>query len=145
MHERPTARRPGRRRRPLADASLADAADGAPAGGAEHLPPPISGGTLLITRDGRLAVASDPDADRVARRPVCAAPRGIACEEGTKLLHVACALGELVSLSPLSGAVARRLPIDVDLRDVVVVPDGLVVSRFKTAELIRVDHDGKMR
>src|SRR5688572_15409958 len=29
-------------------------------------PPPISGGTLLITRDGRWAVASDPDTDRVA-------------------------------------------------------------------------------
>jgi hypothetical protein len=32
----------------------------------ETLPPPISGGTLLITRDGRWAVASDPDTDRVA-------------------------------------------------------------------------------
>lgn len=28
-------------------------------------PPPISGGTLLVTRDGRFAVAADPDRDRL--------------------------------------------------------------------------------
>lgn len=171
--------------------------------------PPISGGTLLVTRDGAFAVAADPDVDQVsivgmsdgapgcsgcgthprllesielargeepgrlaedgdgrvhvvlrrggaiatidlasgellARRPVCAAPRGIAFDESANLLHIACASGELVSMSPLGGDVVRRIEVDVDLRDVVIVPDGLVVSRFKSAELIRIDHDGNV-
>src|SRR5438093_1270151 len=32
---------------------------------AAEAPPPISGGTLLVTRDGTRAVASDPDRDLV--------------------------------------------------------------------------------
>src|SRR5688572_21384924 len=28
-------------------------------------PPPINGGTLLITRDGQRAIAADPDRDRI--------------------------------------------------------------------------------
>lgn len=176
--------------------------------GDERPPPPIAGGTLLITRGALRVVAADPDTDRVhiagigdfpgcdgcaeapklmatvqldrgeepgrlaedaygrvhvvlrrggaiatievatgellARRPVCSAPRGIAYDESEALLHVACASGELVSLSPLSGEVSRRIPLDVDLRDVVVVPDGLIVSRFKTAQLLHVDHDGNV-
>src|SRR4051812_24728843 len=31
----------------------------------EVAPPPISGGTLTIARDGRTAVAADPDRDRI--------------------------------------------------------------------------------
>jgi hypothetical protein len=166
---------------------------------AEPAAPPISGGTLLVTRDGLRAVASDPDLDRVAivaigaapelladvqlsrgeepgrlaedrdgrvhavlrrggaiatldlesgaalaRRPVCVSPRGIAYDESADLLHVACASGELVSLSPASGEVSRRLQLDADLRDVVVVPGGLVVSRFKSASLVRLDQQGNV-
>src|SRR5687768_3891719 len=33
----------------------------------EDAPPPITGGTLVIARDGRTAIASDPDRDRVWR------------------------------------------------------------------------------
>lgn len=192
------------------DASFIDAAaNDAGRAGSERRPPPISGGTLLVTRDGLRAIAADPDTDRVvivglsgalpgcedcgttpsvlanvelrpgeepgrlvddgaglvhvvlrrggaiatidlasgqllARRPVCPAPRGIAFDDRANLLHVACASGELVSLSPASGTVKRRVSIDRDLRDVVVVPDGLVVSRFKTAELIRIDPGGNV-
>lgn len=32
---------------------------------AAHSPPPVSGGTLLVMRDGRTVVATDPDRDRV--------------------------------------------------------------------------------
>src|SRR5687767_2463504 len=31
----------------------------------EHAPPPIAGGTLTIAEDGRTAIASDPDRDRI--------------------------------------------------------------------------------
>jgi hypothetical protein len=161
-------------------------------------PPPISGGTLLVTHDGRFAVAADPDRDRVSvvalrdriltqsvaltpgdepgrvvedaygmihvalrrggavatidpdqgtvlrRTAVCGAPRGIAYESITKLVHVACAGGELVSLPAFGGDAVRRLALGPDLRDVVVTPAGLVVSRFKSASLITIDPDGKV-
>jgi hypothetical protein len=160
-------------------------------------PPPISGGTLLITKDGTLAVAADPDRDRVSivrldsasvvatvpltpgdepgrlvedashrvhvalrrggavatidlttqqvvsRRDVCGAPRGIAYDSTTDLLHVACASGDLVSLPAAGGAAVRRLHLDVDLRDVIVRPNGaLFVSRFKSGDLLSVDASG---
>jgi mono/diheme cytochrome c family protein len=191
----------------LGDASVQDAG-GAAMPDRTAFPPPVSGGTLLVTRDGTRAVASDPDADRVvvvgmddmpdcagcaetpavlhvarlakgeepgrlaedgaghvhvvlrrggafatidlrtgellARRPVCAAPRGIAYDANSDVLHVACASGALVTVDPLSGEVKRRVELGVDLRDVVVVPQGLVVSRFKTAELLRLDRDGNV-
>ena len=38
----------------------------------------------------------------------------------------------------------RRLNLGPDLRDVVVTPSGLAVSRFKSASLIRLGPDGKV-
>ncbi|WP_437958528.1 c-type cytochrome [Sorangium sp. So ce119] len=159
-------------------------------------PPPISGGTLLVTADKALAVAADPDRDRVSivdlvtgeavpdlalqagdepgrviegapgsahvalrrggavvtidletremrRRPVCPAPRGLAYDTKTELLHVACAGGELVSLSSdLEAPPVRALRLDRDLRDVVVEGDSLLVSRFRSPELLVVSKDG---
>ncbi|WP_437781267.1 c-type cytochrome [Sorangium sp. So ce1097] len=159
-------------------------------------PPPISGGTLLVTADKELAVAADPDRDRVSlvdlvtgevepdlalragdepgrviegppgtahvalrgggavvtidlatremhRRPVCPAPRGLAYDAETDLLHVACAGGELVSLSSdLEAPPVRALRLDRDLRDVVVEGDALLVSRFRSPELLVVAQDG---
>jgi hypothetical protein len=157
-------------------------------------PPPVSGGTLELTRDGRYAIASDPDraalhiVDLVAhtelhridlgpndepgrvveddagrihvvlrragqvltvdrergtitdRRDVCAAPRGIAVV-GDELV-VACAEGVLARLPAAGGAVTRRVKVEPDLRDVVVAPDGrLLVSRFRSAELLILDGD----
>ncbi|WP_438036339.1 cytochrome-c peroxidase [Sorangium sp. So ce204] len=159
-------------------------------------PPPISGGTLLVTADKALAIAADPDRDRIAivdlgtfevdailplekddepgrvaegaagsvhvalrrggavitidlatremhRRPVCPAPRGIAYDASTDLLHVACAGGELVTLSSdVTAPPVRELRLDRDLRDVVVEGDSLLVSRFRSAELLVVAKDG---
>jgi hypothetical protein len=180
--------------------------DTRPVRAAATQPPPISGGTLLITRDGATLVAADPDRDRVsivplpqsnsfagvgaiqpgptialqpgdepgrlvdddnhrvhvalrrggavvtidlttativARREVCGAPRGIAYEAARDLVHVACTGGELVSLPAGRGDAVRRLNLDVDLRDVIVRPNGgLFVSRFKSGDLLSVGTDG---
>ena len=159
-------------------------------------PPPISGGTLLVLRDGATAVASDPDRDRIyivdltrktvratlvlagraepgravedddgrvhvalrgagsvatvdsrdgrllANRPLCPAPRGLAFDAGSKLLHVACAGGELVSIEALAETPARTLRLDRDLRDVVVRGDKLLVTTFRGAELLVVGEAG---
>ncbi|MGK3966780.1 c-type cytochrome [Sorangium sp. So ce118] len=158
-------------------------------------PPPVSGGTLLVTADKTLAVAADPDRDRISiidlfssqvatlpleegdepgrvtegtagvahvalrrggavvtidlatremhRRPVCPAPRGLAHDASTGLLHVACAGGELVTLSSdVEAPPVRELRLDRDLRDVIVQGDSLLVSRFRSAELLVVAKDG---
>lgn len=164
-------------------------------------PPPISGGTLLVTADKKMAVAADSDRDRIAivdltdygvkvvtlekgdepgrvaqgkgslvhvalrrggavvtldlasgdaapiaRRAVCPAPRGLAYDEAQDLLHVACAGGELVSLSSdMAAPPVRELRLERDLRDVIVEGDALLVSRFRAAELLVVSADGTVK
>lgn len=165
---------------------------------ARPAPPPLSGGTLLVTADRTRAVAADPESHTVwvvqldgqrlehaialeqgdepgrvvedaagrvhvvlrgtgevatidlakgellRRVPVCTSPRGLAFDEATDLLHVACAEGKLVSLAASSGEVARSVNLDIDLRDVVVQGDRLLVSRFRSAELYAVDAAGEV-
>jgi hypothetical protein len=162
-------------------------------------PPAISGGTLRILKDGKTAVAADPDRDRVyivdltsrtvtstvmlqpndepgrvvadaagrvhvalrrggalvsidpttgailQRRAVCGAPRGVAYDPNGDQLHVACADGELVSLPAAGGAVTKSRFIDTDLRDVIVDGDQLLVTRFKSAQLLTVATDGTFK
>ncbi len=159
---------------------------------------PVSGGTLLVLRDQKLALVADPDRDQlfvvdlvgasVARtitlevgsepgraaedesgivhvalrgtgkllsldplsgelkgtRDVCAYPRGVATAEG--LVHVACAEGQLVSLSTDASVnePTRSLKLDRDLRDVVIASDGLWVSLFRTAQVLRLDAAGQI-
>lgn len=160
-------------------------------------PPPLSGGTLLVARDGGRVFASDPDRDRIygvdlnaralafttalasgdepgrlvedgagrlhvvlrrggavvtldpndgallGRRAICSAPRGIDFDAAAGLLHVACAGGDLVAIPPDPAApVARAVQVDRDLRDVVVRGDRLIISRFRSAEVLVVDRQG---
>lgn len=156
---------------------------------------PISGGNLLVTKDGA-AVVADPDRDRIlmvdlasqnilaeiqvpgdepgriiedgagrvhvalrrggalltfssgrspevlARRAVCAEPRGMAWEPATDQVHIACASGELVSLRASGGAAVRTKRLDRDLRDVVVSNGQLVATTFRSSELMTLDAQG---
>jgi len=160
------------------------------------MPPPISGGSLLVLHDGNTAVAADPDRDMVwvvdlagqavihsiqlqpgdepgrlvedaaghvhvalrrggalvsidptagtivARRPVCAAPRGLAYDAALDAIHVACADGILATFPAAGGAAIRVVQPDVDLRDVIVQNGVLYVSRFREAELLQLAADG---
>lgn len=171
--------------------------DTRPAYRASRLPVPISGGTLLVTHQGSLAVASDPDRDSIVvadldtaslvgtialepgdepgrlleddgghvhvalrrggavvtidpktlgileRQSVCGAPRGLAISSPTTL-EVACADGKLVTLPLQGGAPLRTVTLEADLRDVVATSAGLTVSRFKSAELLRLDTSGSL-
>ncbi|MES1205493.1 MAG: cytochrome c [Pseudomonadota bacterium] len=164
-------------------------------------PPPISGGTLIMLRDGVTAVAADADRDRVyivdvtnralptlrasialslrdepgrlvqdgsglvhvvlrragalatidpvkslitMRRQVCAVPRGIAYDTAQDRLHVACAGGELVTFAPTGASPVRTLKMQQDLRDVVVDGSNLIISRFRSAEMMVIDGNGTM-
>jgi len=156
--------------------------------------PPVFGGTLLVTSDGKYAVVADPprdsihivdltrweetgtielddgalpfraaedDAGRVhitlrgtgeivavdprtaeitETTSVCPNPRGIAFDDASGALHVACAGGLLATLTPF-GETTRRY-IAPDLRDVFVSESRLFVTRFRAAEVLEVEEDG---
>jgi hypothetical protein len=162
---------------------------------AANKPPPVSGGTLLVTRASGLAVASDPERDAIVvarlgsgtllgsialekgdepgrlvedaagrvhvalrrggaivtvdpstlsvldRRPVCGAPRGLALST-PETLEIACADGKLVTLPTGAGGVTRTVALEPDLRDVVVNNGTVSVTRFKSAEVLRLDAAG---
>jgi DNA-binding beta-propeller fold protein YncE len=95
-------------------------------------------------RGGGAVVRVDPASGSViARRPVCAAPRGLAYDAAEDAILVACAGGDLVTLTASLDAEKRRIKLDRDLRDVVATATGALVSTFRSAEIITLDHDGK--
>ncbi len=99
---------------------------------------------VALRRGGAVATIDLASGKVVSRTPVCAAPRGIAFDAKANVLQVACAGGELVTL-PAGGGKATRVikNLGKDLRDVIVSGDHLVVSRFRSAELLVLDSDGK--
>jgi mono/diheme cytochrome c family protein len=97
----------------------------------------------VALRAGRGVAVLDPtSAAPLGRLPVCPLPRGLAYDYGSDVVHVACAGGELVSYMASNGRLVRRLRLERDLRDVVVDGERLLVSRFRSAELLVVEGDG---
>lgn len=104
-----------------------------------------AGRVHVALRRGGAVVSIDIESGAILRRTaVCGAPRGIAFDSASQVLHVACTGGELVTLPAAGGAPTRRLMLDPDLRDVLVTPDGLIVTQFKSANLIRIDASGNV-
>lgn len=107
-----------------------------------------AGNAHIALRRGGAVVTIDPASGSIlARREVCAAPRGIASwnpvEGGDQTLVVACASGELVELlSAPEGGVLSKIFIEPDLRDVVFTGNGTraarrtLVSSFRSARVI---------
>lgn len=112
-------------------------------------------GRIVEDQDGKVHVALrrggevmkvDPKTGSVeSRRAVCKTPRGMAYNSATDDLHVVCAEGELVTLKARGGDVVRTVRIDDDLRDVVVRGSSLLISRFRSAEILSVDSEGKVQ
>lgn len=112
-------------------------------------------GRIVEDQDGKVHVALrrggevmkvDPKTGSVeSRRAVCKTPRGLAYDSATDDLHVVCAEGELVTLKARGGDVVRTVRIDDDLRDVVVRGSSLLISRFRSAEILSVDSEGKVQ
>ena len=97
---------------------------------------------VALRRGGALVSIDTATGAILQRRAVCAAPRGVAYDRGSDLVHVACADGQLVSLPAAGGAAVRTLALPNDLRDVVVDGSRLLVSRFLSAQLLTVESDG---
>ncbi|MET0389759.1 MAG: c-type cytochrome [Polyangiales bacterium] len=102
----------------------------------------VRGVVHVVLRRGGAIASIDPTTHEVlARRAVCVAPRGVVYDVGADALHVACSSGELVTLSatPASMVETARVQVDADLRDAVMTPRGLFVTRGKRAELLGLD------
>jgi len=100
---------------------------------------------VALRRAGELVTIDGFRGEVVLRREVCPAPRGVAWDESANDVHVACAGGELSTFGVMEAEPKRRLFLDADLRDVVVKGDGLLVSRFRSAEVLEVDAAGEVR
>ncbi len=103
-----------------------------------------SGTVFVVARRGGAVVAIDVVAGTSRRMPVCTAPRGVAYDASLSKLYVACRSGQLAELEPTTGEVTARHQLDADLRDVLILGEDLVVTRFKTAEVMIVARDGKV-
>jgi hypothetical protein len=99
---------------------------------------------VALRRGGALLTIDPATGSVLSRTAVCKAPRGIAFDASTGLVHVACSEGKLVSLPAQGGAAVRTLTLESDLRDVLVRGSELWVTRFKSAEILRVSSLGTL-
>jgi len=90
---------------------------------------------IVLRRSGFVLTLAPNTFEISERRPACAAPRGLAYDKARDKLVVACVGGELVQMAP-TGASTQTVMLDKDLRDVVVMGDRYLISRFKTASLL---------
>lgn len=77
----------------------------------------------------------------LARREVCAAPRGVAASPSDASILVACREGVLVRMpaDPSSSVASTTKVVAPDLRDVVVSGDRVFVSRYRAAQVLELD------
>jgi hypothetical protein len=101
---------------------------------------------LVLRGSGDLFTFDPVSGDELGTRSVCKYPRGVAVSASEQLVYVACAEGNLVTLSTNASesAPVRNLKLDADLRDVVTTSDGVWVSRFRSAEILRLDSSGAL-
>ncbi|HMI93847.1 MAG TPA: hypothetical protein VK509_20880, partial [Polyangiales bacterium] len=93
---------------------------------------------VALRRSGELLTLSAKDGSMIARRRVCSAPRGIAYRSDGDRLEVACTNGELLTLSADGSPGSTSVQLPDDLRDIVLAGDSHLVTRFKSAELLRL-------
>jgi mono/diheme cytochrome c family protein len=95
-----------------------------------------------VLRGAGAIVLFDLERGEPRRIPVCVEPRGIAHDTDLDLTYVVCKSGELVTLrNDATNVIARRF-VDLDLRDVWIVPGQLRITRFKTVEVLCTNKEG---
>jgi mono/diheme cytochrome c family protein len=100
---------------------------------------------VVLRNTGVLARIDLTSGAVTARTAVCQLPRGLAYDGATDEVLVACASGELVTLAAQTHVEHARSVHERDLRDVIVSKTGeRFVSRYRSAELLRVSADGKV-
>lgn len=98
---------------------------------------------VVLRGAGDVASIDSFSGDILDRRHLCTDPRGIAFDEASARLFVACADGTLVAMpeDANAGEVERRF-IDPDLRDIVIDDGTLLISRLRSAEVLEVSMAG---
>jgi hypothetical protein len=110
-----------------------------------------AGRVHVALRSGGALLTLEPTAgNMIARRSICAAPRGLAYLEPADELWVACDDGQLWRL-PAAGGAGTMIPIAPiagipvdDLRDVVVRGSTVWVSTFRSMRVLRFALGGKL-
>lgn len=102
------------------------------------------GTAYVVARRGGVLLAVDTAQGTATRIPVCSAPRGVAFDSLQSKVYVACRSGVLATIDPKTQQVVSRKNVDSDLRDVLIAGDNLVISRFKSAEMLLVSRDGEV-
>jgi len=98
---------------------------------------------VALRGSGELLTLTRAPDSQTTQRPLCPHPRGLAYDAATKEVHMACAGGELISIAAEpSENVFRKLDLERDLRDVLVRGPELLVTRFRSAEVLRIGADG---
>jgi mono/diheme cytochrome c family protein/DNA-binding beta-propeller fold protein YncE len=100
---------------------------------------------VALRRGGGVAHIDLATGTLLGTSSVCPAPRGLAWDRGLDALYVACQTGELVTLDRTGAEVARVKVPGGDLRDVIVRPEGLLVTHFRSAKLSLLAEDGTVR
>jgi mono/diheme cytochrome c family protein len=92
----------------------------------------LRGAGALLTVDLQQRRAS-------SRLPICAAPRGVSFDAVESRVLVACAGGDLLAISEDGARVLARTHVAPDLRDVGRDAQGVWVSQYRSAKLLRLD------
>jgi mono/diheme cytochrome c family protein len=103
-----------------------------------------AGTVYVAARRGGVVAVVDVAKGTARRIPVCSAPRGLAYDAALSKLYVACRSGVLAVVNGKTHAIEQRSQLDPDLRDVVVSGEHLVVTRFKSAEVMVVSREGSV-
>lgn len=96
---------------------------------------------VLLRNTGELATI-DLATGAVTTRSACTAPRGITFDAKKDALYVACATGDLLTFATGGGGALRRSSMGRDLRDVVLLGDKLLATRFRSAQVVSIAADG---
>jgi hypothetical protein len=94
---------------------------------------------VILRRGGGIATIDFAQGTLVRRTAVCATPRGIDFDAMTGTLWVSCAEGTLARLREETGEIIGTQQIEPDLRDVAVIGDHVMVSRFRSADVITLN------
>ncbi|HEY4186930.1 MAG TPA: c-type cytochrome [Polyangia bacterium] len=102
-------------------------------------------GLVHVALRGSGAIATiDPSAGTLTmRRTACTLPRGIAYDGAKNVLYLACASGTLLTFTPTGTTPTATWTLPQDLRDVIVDGPRLLVTRFRSAEMLVLDENGQ--
>ncbi len=104
------------------------------------------GNVHVTARAGGYIATLDPAGGTwLHRQNVCSSPRGMAYEVSTDEVWLACAGGMLMKLPAQGGEPTLNVFVEEDLRDIVLDDGNVLVSRLKSADVLVLDRNARMK